>query len=57
MKKKQSVVSSTTSDDTVSSLNTVENKDNTDSEYKMAGISFNFAATMQRKTMNRQELT
>ena len=49
-------VSSTTSDDTVSSLNTVEKKDNVEAEQKMAGVSFNFAAEMQRKTMNRTEL-
>lgn len=54
--KKLSAVSSTTSDDTVSSLNTVEKTDNVEAEQKMAGMSFNFASEMQRKTMNRTEL-
>ena len=54
---KTATVSSTTSDDTVSSLNTIERKGNKESEGKMAGMSFNFAVEMQRKTLSRSELT
>lgn len=50
---KASTVTSNTSDESESSFNTVEKKDNKEADGKMAGTSFNFAYEMQRKTLSR----
>ena len=50
-------VTSTSADQTVSSLATVEKKENKESCAKMAGMGFNFKMKFQRETMNRADLT
>ena len=56
-KMKPAKASSTTSDSSVSSFNTVEKQENREADGKMAGVSFNFALYMNRKTLSRSQLT
>ena len=57
LSKGKSSETSSSSDATVVTYNTVERNENRKADSKMAGIAFNFAVDMQRKTLSRAELT
>ena len=48
---------STLTEESVSSLNTQEKKENAEADQKVAGNAFNFAKEFQRTTLSRHELT
>ena len=54
---KAPTVTTTSANETVSSLASAEKKENKDSCAKMAGMGFNFKMKFQRETMNRADLT
>ena len=55
-KARQKSETSSSSDATVSSFNTVEKLENRGADYKMPGFSFKFAKEMQRQTLSRAQL-
>ena len=51
------MTTSSLTEQTVSSLNTVEKQENAEAEKKQAGNDFNFAKEFNRTTMSRTDLT